>query len=81
MRKKGLTRLVVHICNLSSGKAKAGGCQGWGWPWLHSEFEASLRYIVRPCLQKQTNKVCTCSEEKMELKNIFDLCLVESADV
>jgi hypothetical protein len=38
--------MVVHICNLSTQKAETGGWQ----------VEASLGFIVRPCLKKKRKK-------------------------
>jgi hypothetical protein len=40
---------VVHTCNLSIQEVEAEGSQASGQP---VEFQASLVYIVRPCLKK-----------------------------
>jgi hypothetical protein len=39
---------VLHTCNPSTWEAEAGGLRVWDYPRLHSEFEASLDYRVRP---------------------------------
>jgi hypothetical protein len=55
--------LVVYIFNTSSSKAK--GRQPWvefklswvqGQPGLHSEFQDSQSFIVRPCVQNKTQQ-------------------------
>jgi hypothetical protein len=49
--------MVVHSCNPSTQEVEAGGSQIRGQLGLHSKFQTSLGYIVRPCLQnKQTTK-------------------------
>lgn len=40
--------LVVHTCNPSVQKPKAG-IQDHSW--LHHVFEANVEYIVKPCLK------------------------------
>jgi hypothetical protein len=39
--------MVAYKCNTSTWEAEAGGSQIQGHPSLHSEFEASLGYIVK----------------------------------
>jgi hypothetical protein len=41
-KKKKRLDAVVHVCNLNTKEAEAGGC----------EFAASLGYKARPCLNK-----------------------------
>jgi hypothetical protein len=47
---------VVHTCESRSGEAKVGGLRVRGQPGLHSEFQATLAYIMKPNLKKMQNK-------------------------
>jgi hypothetical protein len=48
--------MVVYTLNPSTKEARASGSLWiWGQPGLHTEFQASQVYLVRPCLKK-TNK-------------------------
>jgi hypothetical protein len=42
--------MVAH----ATWEAEAGGLQVWGQPGFYSESLASLGYVVRPCLKKQS---------------------------
>jgi hypothetical protein len=44
---------VVHACNPNTLEFEARGSQVQGQPEIHSEFQVSLSYIVRPCLKKK----------------------------
>jgi hypothetical protein len=55
---------VVHDYNPSTPEVEVGGFQVWGQPGLHNEFEASLYYIVKPCL-KQTIKPKMCERTQL----------------
>jgi hypothetical protein len=46
---------MVHTSNSSTGDPEAGGSKDHGQPGLHSEFETSLGYIIRLCLNKRKN--------------------------
>jgi hypothetical protein len=51
-----LQHIMSHTCNPSNWEVEAGGLGVLRYPWLHSEFTASLGYR-RPCLkQDKTNK-------------------------
>jgi hypothetical protein len=39
--------IVVHVCNLTTQEAKAGGSQVQGQSELHSDFEASLNPLEK----------------------------------
>jgi hypothetical protein len=63
--------MVLHNCNPSTWEAEAGGLWVWGQPGLYSKFQASLEYILRPCL-KEGKKVCVCAGGKKILENELD---------
>jgi hypothetical protein len=48
--------MLVHICNPSTREAEARGRGVENQPGLHSEFKASLGYIVGPCFQNKQTK-------------------------
>lgn len=45
LKKPELPSVTVHVCDLSSWEAKAGGSGIPGCPQLYSKFEASLGYM------------------------------------
>jgi hypothetical protein len=48
--------VVTHNFNPNTHESEAcGSLWVWGQPDLHSEFQASQSYIVRPCLKIQNN--------------------------
>jgi hypothetical protein len=47
--------MAGHACNTKTQEAEAEALGGQGQTGLHSEFQASPGYTVRPCL-KQINK-------------------------
>lgn len=48
---------VAPACHPCAGKPEAEGAQTWGQPGLHSDFQVSLDYVIRPCLKKNQ---CLC---------------------
>jgi hypothetical protein len=53
LRKELRLSRAWQFCNVKSLEMEAGGLWIWGQPQLHSKFEASLDYLVRPSLKKQ----------------------------
>lgn len=47
--------MAVHACALCTWEVEAGGLGVQGYPWLCSNFAASLGYI-RPCLKQRESK-------------------------
>lgn len=44
--------VAAYNCNLSTQEIEAGRSpQVQGWPVLHNEFQASMEYSGRPCLE------------------------------
>lgn len=61
-----LLDIVARDCYFSTQKVEAGGCT----------FEASLEYVVRPCLKKWT-KVCPLQKAQLkreELQKPVNVC-------
>jgi hypothetical protein len=48
--------MVVHTCNPCTLETNAEGLVSSGKPELYNEFGASLSYIAKPHLKKQTRK-------------------------
>jgi hypothetical protein len=46
--------MVAYTCNPRTEEAEAGRSGVSGHPELHSKFQTSLSYIVRPCLKTTT---------------------------
>lgn len=47
-----LQHIMSHTCNPSNWEVEAGGLGVLRYPWLHSEFTASLGYM-RPFLKRE----------------------------
>jgi hypothetical protein len=48
--------MVMHACNLSRWETEVGCSTVPSQPGLFCEFQASLHYIMTPCLKKNKNK-------------------------
>lgn len=46
--------VLAHVFLLSTPKAEARGSLSWGQTALHSQYQASQSFSVRPCLRNQT---------------------------
>lgn len=56
--------MVSHVCNLSTWESKArNSIPVQGHLGIHSEFPASLGYVARLCLEKETERKREMEEE------------------
>jgi hypothetical protein len=61
MKKTDQSSMVAHICNFSTGKAKAGGWRVQGQPWLHGK---TLSQKTTTTTTPQQNKIKRKEKEK-----------------